>query len=197
MSGIAARGRALVSGQDVGAATFIGPVGAGPVPRALIDADHAGHDRSILPQRSEWEPLMHSERKAGLLLRSAAYGALAFLHLPVLLIFIYAFSADGNSYQFPPSGLTTHWFEVALTRTEAWDALWLSVKVAAYATLIALVLGAMAAGAIDQGMAFLGKLHRCCPSEPAGCAGYYNGNLDELLDALVTAKQSERLQQVK
>lgn len=94
---------------------------------------------------------MPFERRTGLALRCAAYGALAFLHLPVLLIFLYAFSADGNSYQFPPSGLTTHWFEVALTRTEAWDALWLSVKVAAYATLLALVLGAMAAGAIARG----------------------------------------------
>ena len=89
-------------------------------------------------------------------LRAAAYGGLLFMHFPVLLIFIYAFSADGNSYQFPPSGLTTHWFSVAFARSDAWDALWLSVKVAAWATAIALILGGMAAGAIARGR-FPGK----------------------------------------
>lgn len=96
---------------------------------------------------------MRSERQTGpsLSLCMAAWGGLAFLHLPILLIFVNAFSADGNSYQFPPSGLTTDWFGVAFARTDAWDSLWLSVKVAAWATLIALVLGSMAAGAVARG----------------------------------------------
>ena len=39
------------------------------------------------------------------LLRVAAYGGLAFLHLPILLIFLYAFTTEERTYAFPPPGL--------------------------------------------------------------------------------------------
>ena len=39
-------------------------------------------------------------------LKIAAAAGLAFLHLPILLIFLYAFTTEEKSYQFPPPGLT-------------------------------------------------------------------------------------------
>jgi putative spermidine/putrescine transport system permease protein len=81
--------------------------------------------------------------------------ALLFIHVPLLLIILYAFSLD-VSFQFPPSGYTTKWFGEAWARRDLWDALWLSVKVASIATLIALVLGTLAAAALWKSR-FFGK----------------------------------------
>jgi putative spermidine/putrescine transport system permease protein len=80
-------------------------------------------------------------------LTAAAVGALAFIHIPLILIIIYSFSAD-VSFQFPPSGLTTQWYGEAMGRADMWEAVWLSVKVACIATGIALVLGTLAAAAL-------------------------------------------------
>ena len=77
-----------------------------------------------------------------------AAGGLAFLHLPLLLILVYAFSTEDKSYQFPPPGLTTKWFGVAFARDDIWAAIWLSVQVASVATAMALVLGTLAAAAV-------------------------------------------------
>jgi ABC-type spermidine/putrescine transport system permease subunit II len=44
---------------------------------------------------------MPSER-ASLPLRAAAIGGLLFLHLPILLIFLYAFTTEEKTYAFPP-----------------------------------------------------------------------------------------------
>jgi putative spermidine/putrescine transport system permease protein len=92
---------------------------------------------------------MHSER-ASLTLKIAAGAGLLFLHLPLVFIVVYAFSTEEKSYQFPPPGYTARWFAVAWERQDIWDALTLSVKVAAIATAIALVLGTLAAGALAR-----------------------------------------------
>ena len=42
----------------------------------------------------------------------AAGLGLAFLLLPLLLIFVYAFTTEEKSFQWPPPGLTTKWFAV-------------------------------------------------------------------------------------
>ena len=52
---------------------------------------------------------MHSERRS-IGLRLAALAGLLFLHLPILFIFLYAFTTEERSYAFPPPGLTTEWF---------------------------------------------------------------------------------------
>ncbi len=91
-----------------------------------------------------------SSSKAPLPLRIAAIAGLAFLHLPLLLIFLYAFTTEEKSYQFPPPGLTTKWFAVAWGRQDIWDAIWLSLKVATISTGLALVLGTMAAAAVSR-----------------------------------------------
>jgi putative spermidine/putrescine transport system permease protein len=85
-----------------------------------------------------------------LALRLAAWGGLLFLHVPLALIVLYAFSAEDKSYVFPPPALTTQWFGVALQRDDVWAALTLSAQVAALSTAIAMVLGTLAAGALAR-----------------------------------------------
>ncbi|MFN3717691.1 MAG: ABC transporter permease [Rhizobium rhizophilum] len=95
---------------------------------------------------------MRSDRSqsSGLSLKIAAGAGLAFLHLPILLIFVYAFTTEEKSFQWPPPGFTTKWFAVAWNRPDIWEALWLSVKVASIATVIAMVLGTLAAAAVAR-----------------------------------------------
>ena len=95
---------------------------------------------------------MRSDRStsAPLGLKIAAAAGLAFLHIPILLIFLYAFTTEEKSYRFPPPGLTLQWFAVTWNRPDVWEALTLSVKVASIATLIALVLGTLCAAAVSQ-----------------------------------------------
>jgi len=83
-------------------------------------------------------------------LKLAAAGGLLFLHLPLLLIFLYAFTTEEKSYQFPPPGLTLKWFAVTWERADVWQALSLSVRVASISTIIALVLGTLCAAAVSQ-----------------------------------------------
>jgi putative spermidine/putrescine transport system permease protein len=94
--------------------------------------------------------------RAPLFLKLAALGGVLFLHVPLLLIFLYAFTTEEKSYQFPPPGYTLKWFSAVWDRQDIWDALWLSVKVASIATLIALVLGTCAAAAVARSR-FFGK----------------------------------------
>lgn len=86
----------------------------------------------------------------------AAAAGLGFLHLPVWVIVLYAFTTEDRTYQFPPPGLTLHWFEVAFAREDIWQAMRLSLVVAAAATAIALVLGTLAALAMARRQ-FAGK----------------------------------------
>ena len=65
-----------------------------------------------------------------------------------LLVFLYAFTTEEASFQFPPPGLTTEWFGVAASNPDIREALTLSLGVAAVATIVALVVGTLAAGAI-------------------------------------------------
>jgi putative spermidine/putrescine transport system permease protein len=83
-------------------------------------------------------------------LRLSAWGVIAFLHIPLGLIILYAFSAEDKSYVFPPPALTARWFGVAWERADVWAAIWLSFDVAAWATAGALVLGTLAAAALAR-----------------------------------------------
>ena len=80
----------------------------------------------------------------------AAAAGLAFLHAPVWVIVLYAFTTEDRTYQFPPPGLTFHWFEVAFAREDIWQAMRLSLVVASAATLIAILLGTLAAFAMAR-----------------------------------------------
>jgi putative spermidine/putrescine transport system permease protein len=83
-------------------------------------------------------------------LKAATLAGVLFLHVPLALIVLYAFSAEDKSYVFPPPALTTEWFAVAWGREDVWRAIGLSVQVAAWSTAIALVLGSLAAGALAR-----------------------------------------------
>ena len=61
---------------------------------------------------------------------------LVFLHVPVWVIVLYAFTTEDRTYQFPPPGLTLHWFAVAFAREDIWAAMRLSLMVAAVATAL-------------------------------------------------------------
>lgn len=98
---------------------------------------------------------MHSDR-ASWGLKIAAVGGLLFLHLPILLIFLYAFTTEDKSYQFPPPGLTTQWFGVAWEREDIWPPLYLSLWVATIATLLAMILGTLVSAAMAR-TSFFGR----------------------------------------
>lgn len=92
---------------------------------------------------------MHSDR-APLSLKIAAAAGLLFLHLPILLIFAYAFTTEEKSFAWPPPGLTLKWFSVTWNRPDVWEALSLSVKVASISTVIAMFLGTLCAAAVSR-----------------------------------------------
>ncbi|MFZ1814289.1 MAG: ABC transporter permease [Rhizobiaceae bacterium] len=92
--------------------------------------------------------------RAPLGLGIAAAIGLLFLHLPILLIFIYAFTTEEKSYQWPPPGLTLKWLATTWSRPDVWEALALSVKVASISTAIAIVLGTLCAAAVSRSRFF-------------------------------------------
>ncbi len=83
-------------------------------------------------------------------LRVAAGASLLFLWFPLAIVILYTFTTDDLLFTFPPPGLTTRWFDVAFHNDDIWTALWLSVRVAAASTVIALVLGTMASAAVAR-----------------------------------------------
>src|SRR5580692_7038365 len=91
-----------------------------------------------------------TEARSPLALRIAAGAGLAFLHLPLLFIIIYAFTTEERSFQFPPPGYTLKWFGVAWNRPDVWSSLALSIQVAVASTVLALVLGTLAAAALSR-----------------------------------------------
>ena len=92
--------------------------------------------------------------RAPLFLKLATLGALLFLHVPISIILLYAFTTEDATFSFPPPGLTTDWFRVAVNRSDVWDALGLSLRVASVATLAAILLGTLAAAAVFRSKFF-------------------------------------------
>jgi len=92
--------------------------------------------------------------RAGVGLRLAAFAVMGFLYLPLGIIVLYAFTTQETSFTFPPPGLTTRWFGVAFGLDDMWEALYLSVRVAALATVVALALGGLLAAAVYRARFF-------------------------------------------
>ncbi len=86
--------------------------------------------------------------KAGLSLKAGALMGVAFLHVPLAFIILYAFSTEDKSFVFPLPGLTLKWFAVAWAREDIRSALSLSLQVAVASTLVAMVFGTLAAAAV-------------------------------------------------
>jgi putative spermidine/putrescine transport system permease protein len=86
-------------------------------------------------------------------LRAALTGftllVLVVIYTPLLLVVLNSFNAD-RTFGWPPKKLTLHWWDVAAHSEGARAALWTSLQVAAFATLIALVLGTLAAMALRR-----------------------------------------------
>lgn len=80
-----------------------------------------------------------------LALRGATLFALAFLHFPILVIILYAFTTERAAFTFPPPGLTTEWISAIGKRSDFWKALGLSLRVSAIATTLAITLGTLIA----------------------------------------------------
>jgi len=95
-------------------------------------------------------------QRAGWGLKAAAGFGLLFLNLPLGFILLYAFSTDERSFSFPLPGLTLRWFGVAWGRADVWAAIGLSVQVALAATVLAILLGTVAAMAMYR-FRFFGK----------------------------------------
>jgi putative spermidine/putrescine transport system permease protein len=87
-------------------------------------------------------------------LKLAVGAVVFFLHAPFAVILLYCFTTEDASFRFPPPGLTLDWFRVAWERDDVWAALGLSLRVAAMATLLALVLGTLAAAAVHRARFF-------------------------------------------
>ncbi len=90
-----------------------------------------------------------TSRAGAWVLRGLTGLTLAFVYLPLLVIFLYAFN-DRRSLVWPIEGLTAKWFGRAIDNPGVRDALLVSVKAALGATLIALVLGSLAAMAVAR-----------------------------------------------
>ena len=106
-----------------------------------------------MPSRSKARA---SEERAPWALKIAAAAALLFLHIPMWLIFLYSFTTEQSAYSFPPPGLTLKWIPQALTNPDMLAALLLTVRVATLATVLALILGTLAAAAVYR-YDFFGK----------------------------------------
>jgi putative spermidine/putrescine transport system permease protein len=92
---------------------------------------------------------MRLSRRSTLLLRLAIAVGLAFIYVPLIVIFIYAFNAS-NILEWPPPGLTLEWFPKAFESPSVHTALLTSVKAGLAATAIAIVLGTLASLAVAR-----------------------------------------------
>ena len=90
-----------------------------------------------------------------LVLRIATAATLLFIYLPIALIVIYAFNTN-RVPTWPPAGFTLDWFGKAAQSSEIRDSLSLSIQAATGATLVALVLGTLAAFAVHR-YSFFGR----------------------------------------
>ncbi len=92
---------------------------------------------------------MRLSRRSRWALRIAVAVGLAFIYVPLIVIFIYAFNAS-NILEWPPPGLTLDWFPKAIEDESVHEALLTSLKAGLAATAIALVLGTLASLAVAR-----------------------------------------------
>jgi len=98
---------------------------------------------------------MTESRFVRAMLRIVSAGVLAFLYLPLIILAIYAFNPR-RSLAWPPSGFTWNWFGEALANPRIIEAFWTSLQAGLGATAVALVLGTLAAFAVQR-YEFFGK----------------------------------------
>ncbi|HEV7788892.1 MAG TPA: ABC transporter permease [Pseudonocardia sp.] len=92
---------------------------------------------------------MTVSRTTRLLLWGALAVGLAVIYIPLLVVLLNSFNAD-TAFGWPPSALTLEWWSRVTGNAGALNALWTSVRAGVAATAIALVLGTMAAFALQR-----------------------------------------------
>ncbi|HEY2099155.1 MAG TPA: ABC transporter permease [Pseudonocardia sp.] len=92
---------------------------------------------------------MTVSRTTRLLLWAALAVGLAVIYIPLLVVLLNSFNAD-TAFGWPPSALTLEWWSRVTGNAGALNALWTSVRAGVAATAIALVLGTMAAFALQR-----------------------------------------------
>jgi putative spermidine/putrescine transport system permease protein len=91
----------------------------------------------------------HEGRGSRIALRAFACLVVAFLYLPILLIFVYAFNSS-NVQGWPITSFSTRWFGPVWDDSQVRSALVLTLKCGVAATVIALLLGTLAAFAVHR-----------------------------------------------
>lgn len=119
---------------------------------------------------------MNEPRSTRLLLGLATIAVLSFIYLPLVVIGIYAFNSSTNQ-AWPIPGISLQWFQAAFEQSGVRDALWTSIRAGLSATAIALVLGSLAAFAVQrykffgrEGISFLLLLPIALPGIVTGIA---------------------------
>ena len=135
-------------------------------------------------------------------LRVVTWLGLAFLYLPLLVVAVLSFNT-ATSLSWPPRGLTLDWWRAAWEADGPREALWSSVKVALAATAIALVLGTLAAFAMQRFRFFgqqrpvvpVGSCRSRCPasSPPSPCRTASTGRSPSARCRSASASGSTRL----
>ena len=98
----------------------------------------------------------YNSKKASFSLKFGAIFGILYLNVPLFFIILYAFTTEDKSYQFPPPDYTLKCFQIAFQRDDIWNAIKLSLKIASFSTLIAIVFGSLAAAALSRN-SFFGK----------------------------------------
>jgi putative spermidine/putrescine transport system permease protein len=98
---------------------------------------------------------MTEGRLTRILLRIASGGVLAFLYLPLGILAVLAFN-ESRSQAWPPTGFTFKWFGEAASNPTLISAFVNSIIVATVATALALILGTLAALAVQR-YSFFGR----------------------------------------
>ncbi|MEU8251537.1 ABC transporter permease [Nonomuraea sp. NPDC048916] len=98
---------------------------------------------------------MNISRTARVTLLAALVAGLGVIYVPLLIVLLNSFNSD-RTFAWPPTGLTTRWWEAAWNSSGVRDALWTSVQAGLGATAIALLLGTMTAFAVQR-YSFFGK----------------------------------------
>jgi putative spermidine/putrescine transport system permease protein len=88
-------------------------------------------------------------RPTRILLAGLSAVTLLFIYVPLALVVVNSFNTS-QTFAWPPTGFTTKWWSAAFSSSGARDAIGVSVQVAVVATLVALVLGTMAALALTR-----------------------------------------------
>jgi len=92
---------------------------------------------------------MGRSRTSHLALLAATIATLAFMYLPLSLVIAYAFNKSGTQ-TWPPPGFTLDWVSEAIGNPGLRDAFLTSVGIALGATVIAMLLGSLAALAVGR-----------------------------------------------